>query len=289
MASKAQTSGFVIAAKADESEPDILVDELHPCVCPNCGISKFEEGHEKDIITNEEIKRWNARCWGGFGVARYRFLPHKCKACDTVFAPWIVEKKANISVIGGYIGLIFSLAFAIITLMLAIMDEFLLLLIFIIMLCFSAGCIAGIHFETAEDLDIEKYIADLLKYEDIADEYLDPDDEEDGIEGLDSALQHIKEVLGDDETEDLNITFDGVSMKQAASACKDLATANMSEPKNAMEVFDTLTPEQKSVVYYLIGGTVAASEEEILAMQHIQDQVQSNAAKRMNDIWRLHV
>lgn len=262
------TSGFVIAAKADESEPDILIDDLHPCVCPNCGISKFEEGHEKDIITNEETKCRYARCWGGFGIARYRFLPHKCKACDTVFAPWTVEKKVNAPVIGGYIGLIFSLAFAIITLMLAIMDEFLLLLITIIMLCFSAGSVSGIHEKTAENLDIEKYIADLLKYEDITDEYLDPDDEE--------------------EIEDLNVTF-GVSTQQAVSACKDLATANMSEPKSAMEVFDTLTPEQKAVAYYLMGGAVMASEEEILAMQHIQDQVQANTAKRMNDIWRLHV
>lgn len=263
------TSGFVIA-KADESEPDILVDELHPCVCPNCGISKFEEGHEKDIITNEETKRRDTRCWGGFGVARYRFLPHKCKACDTVFAPWKVEKKVNASVIGEYIGLIFSLAFAIITLMFGIMDEFLMLLIAIIMLGFSVGCISGIHDKTAEDFDIEEYIADLLKYEDITDEYLDPDDDD------------------EEETEDLNVTF-GVSMKQAASACKDLATVNMSEPKSAMEVFDTLTPEQKAVAYYLMGGAVMASEEEILAMRHIQDQVQANAAKRMNDIWRLHV
>lgn len=209
------TSGFVIAAKADESEPDILVDELHPCVCPNCGISKFEDGHEKDIITNEETKSRNTRCWGGFGIARYRFLPHKCKACDTVFAPWVVDKKLNATVIGGYIGLIISLAFAIITLMLAIMDGFVLLLITIL-------CIAWIHDETVQDLDIEKEIADLLKYEDITDAYLDPDD--------------------DDKTEDLDVTF-GVNIQQAASACKDLATANMSEPKSATEVFDTLTPE----------------------------------------------
>lgn len=274
------TSGFVIAAKADESEPDILVDDLHPCVCPNCGISKFEEGHEKDIITNEETKSRNTRCWGGFGIARYRFLPHKCKACDTVFAPWVVEKKANISVIGRCVGLIFSIAFVIIAWMFAIMDDDpILLLIPIIMLCFSAGCIAGIHFETAKDLDIEKEIADLLKHEDITDEHLDPDGNT------------------EEETEDLDITF-GVSMQQAASACKDLSTANMSEPKSAMEVFDTLTPEQKAVAYYLMGNLQhdlrcqeiqAASEEQILAMQRIQDQVQANTAKRMDDIWRLRI
>lgn len=259
------TSGFVIAAKADESEPDILVDELHPCVCPNCGISKFEEGHEKDIITNEEIKSRNTRCWGGFGIARYRFLPHKCKACDTVFAPWVVEKEVNASVIGECIGLIFSLAFAIITLIIAIMDEALImLLITLLMLCFTAGCIAWIHDDTAEDLDIEKYIADLLKYEDITDEYLNPDD--------------------DDEAEDSDVAF-GVNTQQAASACKDLATANMSEPKSAMEVFDTLTPEQKAVAYYLMGD----HGQQILAMQRIQDQVQANTAKRMNDVWRLPI
>lgn len=260
------TSGFVIAAKADESEPDILVDELHPCMCPNCGISKFEEGHEKDIITNEETKSRSTRCWGGFGVARYRFLPHKCKACGTVFAPWIVEKKVNASVIGGYIILIFSLAFAIITFVLAIIDDPIMLLITFVMMIFVACSIAKIHDDTTREADIEKEITDLLKYEDITDEYLDPDEE---------------------ETEDLDVAF-GVNTQQAASACKDLATANMSEPKSAMEVFDTLTPEQKAVAYYLMGGAVMASEEEILAMQYIQDQMQANTAKRMNDIWRLH-
>lgn len=229
------TSGFVIAAKADESEPDIFVDELHPCVCPNCGVSKFEEGHEKDIITKEEIKCRDSRCLGGFGIARYRFLPHKCKACDTVFAPWKIEKKANASVICGYVMLIFSIAFAIITFVVAIMDEVLFMLITFIMLCFSAGCIAGIHIETAKDIDIEKEIADFLKYEDITDEYLNPEED------------------FEEETEDLNVTF-GVNTQQAVSACKDLATQNMSEPKSAMEVFDTLTPEQKAVAYYLIGS-----------------------------------
>jgi hypothetical protein len=185
-----------------------------------------------------------------------------------VFAPWKVEKRVNASVIGGCIGLIFSLAFAIITFIFAITDELLMSLITFIMLCFSAGCIAGIHDNTAREADdIEREIADLLKYEDITDEYLYPDDEE-------------------EETEDLDDTF-GVSMQQAVSACKELATANMSKPKSAMEVFDTLTPEQKSVAYYLIGGTVAANEKEILALQHIQDQVQANTAKRMNNIWRL--
>lgn len=248
---KEATSGFVIAAKADESEPDILVDELHPCVCPNCGVSKFEEGHEKDIITKEEIKRRDARCWGGFGIARYRCLPHKCKACDTVFAPWKVEKKANASVICAYVMLIFSIAFAIITFVVAIMDEVLFMLITFIMLRFSAGCIAGIHDQTAREADdIEKEIADLLKYEDITDEYLNPEED------------------FEEETEDLNVTF-GASTQQAVSACKDLATQNMSELKTAMEVFDTLTPEQKAVAYYLIGSRAE----------------RMNGV--MNDVWRL--
>lgn len=252
------TSGFVIAAKADESEPDILVDELHPCVCPNCGISKFEEGHEKDIITNEEVKRRDVRCWGGFGVVRYRFLPHKCKACDTTFAPLEVEKKVNASVIGGYVILIFSLAFATIPFILAIMDDALiLLLITAIMLCFSAGSITMIHDDTAREADdIENEIADLLKYEDITDEYLNPDDEEE--KALSIAADQLQQRI-----EDLDVTF-GVSMQQAASACKELATQNMSEPKSAMEAFETLTPEQKAVAYYLIGEVLrrVCKEEE---------------------------
>lgn len=280
------TSGFVIA-KADESEPDILVDELHPCVCPNCGISKFEEGHEKDIVYDDfDSGSISTRCWGGFGEKRYKYLPHKCKACGTVFAPWIVEKKVNGDVIGHFIGLMISVLAAIsATVVSAAIDYPILLLGTVAALIFMACCIAGIECGTCDVCNPEESIHDELKYAEITGKYF----EDDETESLDSALQHIKEVLGEDEIEDLNVTFDGVSMKQAASACKDLATANMSEPKSAMEVFDTLTPEQKAVAYYLMGGAVMASEEEILAMRHIQDQVQANAAKRMNDIWRLHV
>ena len=264
------TSGFVIAAKDDESEPDILVDELHPCVCPNCGISKFEEGHEKDIIYDDfDCDSISTRCWGGFGEKRYKYLPHKCKACGTVFAPWVVEKLVNGDVIGYFIGLIFVVAVAISTTTAAFAArEPILLLATLIMLIFMAGCIGGIEDNTCSICDPEKLISDELKYAEITGKYLEEDDEE--------------------ETEDLDATF-GVNTQQAVSACRALATANMSEPKSAMEVFDTLTPEQKAVAHYLIGGTVAASEEEILAMQHIQDQMQANTTKRMNDIWRLYV
>lgn len=248
MPNKAQTSGFVIAAKADESEPDILVDELHPCVCPNCGISKFEEGHEKDIVYDDfDCDSISTRCWGGFGEKRYKYLPHKCKACGTVFAPWTVEKKVNGDVIGYFIVLIFSVANAITaTVVSAAIDEFILLLGTVVALIFMACCIAGIEKCTCSICDPEKEINDKLKYAEIIGKYLEEDD--------------------DDETEDLDVSF-GVNTQQAASACKDLATANMSEPKSAMEVFDTLTPEQKAVAYYLIGSH----------------------AERMNDIWRLHI
>lgn len=261
------TSGFVIAAKADESAPDILVDELHPCVCPNCGISKFEEGHEKDIVYDDfDCGSFSTRCWGGFGEERYKYLPHKCKACGTVFAPFTIEKKVNGNVICYFIALIFVVAVAIITVVVsAVIDEPILLLGTGLALIFMACIIKGIEDSTCFICDPEKQISDELKYAEITGKY-----------------------LGDDEADDLDITF-GVNTQQAASVCKDIATANMSEPKSTMEVFDTLTPEQKAVAYYLMGGTVMASEEEILAMQHIQDQVQANTAKRMNDIWRLHV
>ena len=266
------TSGFVIATKADESEPDILVDELHPCVCPNCGVSKFEEGHEKDIVYDDfDCDSISTRCWGGFGEKRYKYLPHKCKACGTVFAPWTVENKINGDVIGYFIGLMISVAVAISTVVVsAAIDELFFLLGTVVALIFMACCIAGIEDDTYSICDPEKLINDELKYAEITGKYFD-DDETD-----------------DDEIEDLNVAF-GVNTQQAASACKNLATANMSEPKSTMEVFNTLTPEQKAVAYYLMGGAVMASEEEILAMQHIQDQVQANAAKRMNDIWRLSI
>lgn len=264
------TSGFVIAAKADESEPDILVDELHPCICPNCGISKFEEGHEKDIIYDDfDCGSISTRCWGGFGEERYKYLPHKCKACGAMFAPWTVERGVNADVIGYFIGLVLVVANAIIiTVVSAAIDEPILLLGTVLALIFMACCIGGIEKCTCSICDPEKLINDELKYAEITGKYFD-------------------ENPDDDEAEDLDVTF-GVNTQQAASACKDLATANMPEPKTPQDVFSTLTPEQKAVAYYLMGGAVMASEEEILAMQHIQDQMQANTAKRMNDIWRLH-
>lgn len=245
-------SGFVIATKTDESEPDILVDDLHPCVCPNCGISKFEEGHEKDIVYDDfDCDSISTRCWGGFGEKRYKYLPHKCKVCGTMFAPWTVEKKVNGEVIGYFIGLIFSVAAAISTTVVsAAIDEPIILLGTVVALIFMACCIAGIEDNTCAICDPEKQIGDELKYAEIIGKYLVDDDTE------------------EEATEDLDATF-GVSTQQAASACKDLATANMSKPKSAMEVFDTLTPEQKSVAYYLMGS----------------------AAERMNgimnDVWRV--
>lgn len=237
------TSGFVIATKADESEPDILVDELHPCVCPNCGISKFEEGHEKDIVYDDfDCDSISTRCWGGFGEKRYKYLPHKCKACGTVFAPWTVEKKVNGEVIGYFIGLIFSVSAAISTTVVsAAIDEPILLLGTVVALIFMTRCIAGIEDSTCSICDPEKQISDELKYAEITGKYLEDDD------------------IEEEETEDLDVTF-GVNTQQAA---------NTSEPKSAMEVFDTLTPEQKSVAYYLMGS----------------------AAERMNgimnDVWRV--
>ena len=206
---KEVTSGFVIAAKTDESEPDILVDELHPCVCPNCGISKFEEGHEKDIVYDDfDCGSISTRCWGGFGEKRYKYLPHKCKACGTVFAPWTVEKNVNGDVIRYFLGLILVVAVAIITTVVsAAIDEPILLLGTGVTLIFMACCIAGIEDSTCFICDPEKQIGDELKYAEITGKYLGEDD---------------------DETEDLDSTaFFGVSTQQAASACKDLAMQNM--------------------------------------------------------------
>ena len=237
---KKVTSGFVIAAKVDESESDILVDELHPCVCPNCCISKFEEGHEKDIVHDDfDCDSISTRCWGGFGEKRYKYLPHKCKACGTVFAPWVVEKKINGSVICYFIALIQVVAVAIITVVVAAaIDNPILLLGTVVMLMFMAVCIAGIETCTCCVCDPEKQISDKLKYAEITGKYLEEND----------------------ETEDLD-SVSAVSIQQAASACKGFSTQNMQ----------------------------AASEEQILAMQHIHDMVQANTVKRMNDVWRLHV
>lgn len=174
------TSGFVIAEKADESEPDILVDELHPCVCPNCGISKFEEGHEKDIVYDDfDCSSVSTRCWGGFGKKRYKYLPHKCKACGTVFAPWTVEKEVNADVIGYFIGLILVVAVAIGTVVVsAAINEPILLLATVVTLIFMACCIAGIENGTCCVCDPEKLISDELKCAEITGKYLVKDETE---------------------------------------------------------------------------------------------------------------
>ena len=99
---KLRESGYcIVPDKNDKSTiPD---DGLHAFVCPHCGNNVFEG---KDIKCYDDDRVWHRfRCWGGFGIEEYTWIPHKCTACNAKFLAWTAKKKVNGSVIGYFIGM----------------------------------------------------------------------------------------------------------------------------------------------------------------------------------------
>lgn len=88
----------------DKNNKSTMIDDgLHAFVCPNCGNDIFEG---KDIVCYEGAEDWHRfSCWGGFGIEKYTWIPHKCTACGTKFLAWTAEKKVHGPVIGYFIGM----------------------------------------------------------------------------------------------------------------------------------------------------------------------------------------
>lgn len=102
---KPQTGTLVIPDENDKTTmPD---DGLHAFICPHCGNNVFEG---EDIISYDKYDGLKSyRCWGGFGYITYKWIPHKCTACNAKFIAWKATKRINGSVVGCYIGLILTI------------------------------------------------------------------------------------------------------------------------------------------------------------------------------------
>lgn len=104
---KSKASGLCIIP--DKNDKSTMIDDgLHSFVCPHCGNNVFDG---KDIKCYENAKDWHRfSCWGGFGIDKYTWIPHKCTACGTKFLAWTAEKSVNGTVIGYFIGMTISVA-----------------------------------------------------------------------------------------------------------------------------------------------------------------------------------
>lgn len=80
-------------------EQQIGPDPLHSSVCPNCGLVAIDKDAKKIIIFDDMMRYRRVRVYGGFGTKTYRFIPHACKSCKSVFISWESETKVNVPVI----------------------------------------------------------------------------------------------------------------------------------------------------------------------------------------------
>lgn len=113
---KPQTGMLVIPD--DNNKTTILDDGLHTFVCPHCGSNVFDS---TDIVSYDDYEDHETyRCWGGFGCVTYRWVPHKCMACNTKFLVWKATKSINRYVLGYYIGLIITILTMFVSTILAI-------------------------------------------------------------------------------------------------------------------------------------------------------------------------
>jgi predicted RNA-binding Zn-ribbon protein involved in translation (DUF1610 family) len=156
MKPKLKESGLaIIPDKNDKSTmPD---DGLHAFVCPHCGNNVFDG---KDIECYE-LHDGSAycRCLEGFGIKRYKWIPHKCTACGAKFIAWTSEKSLNGKVIACYILLALAVVFGSAIIVAAITMNPGLWFLWIPEAFLILACISGIESET---LDADKGVTALL-------------------------------------------------------------------------------------------------------------------------------
>lgn len=88
-------SGLCLVCNEQQIEPD----PLHSSVCPNCSFVAIDKDADKIIIFDDMMRYRRVRVYGGFGIKTYRFIPHACKSCKSVFVSWESETKVNVPVI----------------------------------------------------------------------------------------------------------------------------------------------------------------------------------------------
>lgn len=88
-------NGLCLVCNEQQIEPD----PLHSSVCPNCGLVAIDEDAKKIIIFDDMMRYHIVQAYRGFGTKTYRFVPHACKSCKSVFVSWESETKVNVPVI----------------------------------------------------------------------------------------------------------------------------------------------------------------------------------------------
>jgi hypothetical protein len=88
-------SGLCLVCNEQQIEPD----PLHSSVCPSCGLVAIDKDAKKIIIFDDMMRYHRVKAYGGFGTKTYRFIPHACKSCKSVFVSWESETKVNAPVI----------------------------------------------------------------------------------------------------------------------------------------------------------------------------------------------
>lgn len=225
-----------IREETSEGEPE---SDLRQHVCPSCGNVDILTGDAeldkdvKPILAGDKLDECVSyyRCAGGFGEFCYRYLPHKCTACGARFTAVKREKgHLNKEVIAWYALFAITVAAHIALSMLLIAND---------VPAWFAPIAIGVPLSILY-LNVMIKIDDNTYDKDPGPDYIceyGPSDA--AFRRLEAAYEEEEE----EEEEDLDETF------------------SSDGKKTVQDIYETLTPEQRAVVYYLIGDAVKSVDK----------------------------
>lgn len=252
---------------------------LRQHACPQCGnvdILTGDEEFDKDvkpILAGDKFDEGYAHysSSGGFTEFAYRYLPHKCTACGARFTA-VKREKAHLNkeAIAWYALFAITVAAHIALSMVMIAND-------------HPAWLAPIAI--AVPLSV-LYVNVMIK---IDDNTLDKDPGPDYIcenGPSDAAFRRLemeyderlkdlkaKEAFSDEELEELIAAEDLVEEEEDLDE-----TFGSDEKKTVQDIYGTLTPEQKAVVYFLIGNAVESVDkpkETEMEMELLKQQLQA--------------
>lgn len=235
-------------------EPAEKESDLRQHVCPRCGNVDILTGDEefdksiKPILAGGKLDECVSycHCAGGFGEFKYRYLPHKCTACGARFTAVKREKaKLNKEAVGWYALFTFVVAAHIALSMVLIAHDIPAFaapwVLMPMLLWVYANILIKIHDNTYDKDPGLEYIYEHgvsdAAFRGLEEEY------EKKLEELEE-----KDAFSDEELEEL------VAAGGSVDACN-------APKKSVQDIYETLTPEQKAVVYYLIGDAVKSVDK----------------------------
>lgn len=248
----------------NETSEEEQESDLRQHVCPQCGnvdILTGDEEFDKDvkpILAGDKLDEgWgHYAAGGGFAEFRYRYLPHKCTACGARFTA-VKREKAHLNkeVIAWYALFAITVAAHIALSMLLIAND-------------VPAWLAPLGLTVPLSV---LYANVMIK---IDDNTLDKDPGPEYIceNGPSDAAFRRLEIAYDERLKDLKAkeAFSDEELEELVAA-EDLVDACDAPKKTVQEVFESLTPEQKAVVTYLIGDAIKSNEQELLK-QRLQAQ-----------------